>query len=190
MRRFILVFLVLILAACLAAGVEENALAAKLVRLHVIANSDSDADQQLKLELRDALLAASPEIFERAKNSEELVHELENCARRELERLGSDSTVRVELGQENYDTRDYATFSLPAGEYCSLRVTLGEGAGQNWWCVLFPPLCFTTGQEFRDAADQAGLSEDEMSLITGGDGGFEIRFRIIELLEKLAGLLK
>ncbi len=88
------------------------------------------------------------------------------------------------LGAENYPTRRYDDFALPAGTYESLRVTLGEGEGHNWWCVVFPPLCLEAAQVSAGEA-VGGLTEDDLQLITESDGGFELRFRLLELWGEL-----
>ena len=91
--------------------------------------------------------------------------------------------VRVTLGAEHYPTRDYGTFALPAGVYTSLRVTLGAGAGHNWWCVIFPPLC-AQAAGLSERAVQA-LSDDDVRLVTESDGGYVVRFRLLELWDAL-----
>ena len=91
--------------------------------------------------------------------------------------------VRVALGPEHYPTRDYGTFALPAGVYTSLRVTLGAGAGHNWWCVIFPPLC-AQAAGLSEQAVQA-LSDDDVRLVTESDGGYVVRFRLLELWDAL-----
>lgn len=172
------------LAGVWAARTQEE-LAGGLVRLHVIANSDSQADQAAKLEMRDQVLAL-------------LAPALEGCASREdaadairdripdLEALGD---VAVSLGTERYPTRDYGTFSLPAGEYLSLRVVMGAGQGHNWWCVVFPPLCTEALAEPAEDAFQA-LPDDEAALITQDGAGYVIRFRLVEWWGALARWLE
>ena len=98
---------------------------------------------------------------------------------------GSGYDVTVSLGPETYGTRDYASFSLPAGTYPSLRVQIGEAAGKNWWCVVFPPLCTTAACDFQETAVSGGLGEEDLSLITEEDGGYVLRFRAVELWEGL-----
>ena len=103
---------------------------------------------------------------------------------------GFDYSARAALTWEAYPTREYDTFTLPAGRYLSLRVTLGEGEGQNWWCVVFPPLCMAaTTEEFAGSAETAGLTEEEVSLITQESEGYVVRLKIIELVEEwISGL--
>ena len=175
---------------------EQAALSDKLVRLHVVASSDSAEDQALKLAVRDAVLTAlAPrlegvtEAREAARIIEDSFTLLELAARREIVRQGFDYGVAVSLQPEDFPTREYDTFSLPAGVYNALRVVIGEGEGKNWWCVVFPPLCteVATGTEAsRDAFD--ALSDNEVKLICDEEG-YVVRFKSMELLAKLKKLL-
>ena len=163
----------------------QSALADKVVRLHVIAASDSAEDQRVKLEVRDALLAYLTPRLEAASGARDAAAVIAASAP-ELKKIAetvSGGSARVELGRETYPTREYETFSLPAGEYTSLRVTLGAGGGRNWWCVVYPPLC-TAGVE---TAQEALLSEDDIKLITEDGGGYVLRFRLLEWWGSLTG---
>ena len=181
----------LLLALCvtLCAGLwadrAERRLADQVVRLHVVANSDTAEDQAEKLQLRDRALALLAPVLAECTDKEEAVDVILSH-RDELEALG-DVSVRVE--SEFFPTRQYSTFSLPAGEYTSLRVTIGSGAGQNWWCVVFPPLC--TEALAEGGASDAFLSLDEESadLIAGQDREYDLRFRIVEWWGELKELL-
>lgn len=131
-----------------AASCEQNEMASGLLRLHVVANSDTQHDQEVKLLVRDEVLDFCAPLIEGAEDRNEVrvrllphMQELANHAQQTLRDLGESRTVSVRLAEEYYPTRDYASFSLPAGDYLGLRVTIGEGAGHNWWCVVFPPLC-------------------------------------------------
>ena len=155
-------------------------LAGRLVRLHVIAASDSAADQAEKLAVRDAVLRClSPKLqgAESAGEARRIVESAKPLILRAA-RTATDQPVRVEFGTEHYPTRDYGAFALPAGEYDSLRITLGAGEGKNWWCVIFPPLCT---QEALSPAAVETLSKQDRALITRADGEYEIRFRILEI---------
>ena len=155
-------------------------LAERLVRLHVIAASDSAGDQAEKLAVRDAVLRCLAPKLAGAQDAAEARRIVEK-AKPLILRAAAGATarpVRVDFGPEHYPTRDYGAFALPAGEYDSLRVTLGAGEGKNWWCVIFPPLC-TAGALSEEAAET--LSQSDRALITRADGEYEIRFRILEL---------
>lgn len=127
----------------------ESSLADALVRLHVIANSDTFEDQALKLEVRDAVLDAAREILEGATGKKEAMElicshldELESAAAEAVQRAGYDYSVSVSSGRFGFPDRFYGTLFVPAGEYDAVKVVIGAGKGSNWWCVMFPPLCF------------------------------------------------
>lgn len=165
----------------------QTALANKLVRLHVLANSDTEADQALKLLVRDAVLEASAdaEVLDDA-----LLERLRQAAQQTVWDAGSRDVVSVCRERCWFDTRVYESFSLPAGYYDAVRVVIGAGAGHNWWCVIYPPLCAgICEQDVETLARSAGLSEDEIGLICGEEG-YAVRFRLVELWGKLMHWLK
>lgn len=159
-----------------------------LVRLHVIADSDETVEQEIKLRVRDAVLNYLEPKLEDAPSSaaarDIISDELEGI---ELaaESAAEGREVSVSLGEEYYPTRDYGTFSLPAGKYESLRVTLGSGQGHNWWCVVFPPLCLSAA-EAEEAFSE--LDEGTRSVIAESDG-VQFRFKLLELWGELMHLL-
>ena len=177
--------LALMLAVCLTlfvgtwAGARQTALADRLVRLHVIAASDSEADQAEKLRVRDAVLAyLAPklETAETAADAREILYrEREQILR--AAQTETDRAVTVTFTREHYPTRDYGSFALPAGEYASLRVILGAGEGHNWWCVVFPPLC--TADSIETGAVET-MTNDEVRLITSDETDVVIKFRVLE----------
>ncbi len=174
----------------------ESEIYEDVLRLHVIAESDGAEDQALKLKVRDAVLAyvaeevAECETFEEAYERVDahragILRAAENCLREN----GADCTVQILLGEEKYPRRDYGNAVLPAGVYPSLRVVLGEGKGQNWWCVLFPTLCLGFASEENASADEdcveVGFTPAEYRIITGHAGKYKVRFRILEILSEL-----
>ena len=170
----------------------QSQLAEKVVRLHVLANSDSEEDQALKLKVRDAVLEQATETLRGADSQAEasrrltdILPELEETARAVITANGYDYGVRAELAETSFPTKEYDGFALPAGEYLALRVLIGEAAGQNWWCVVFPPLCTAAACQWQDAGRAAGLEEDDLSLMAEEDAGYELRFRSVELWEML-----
>ena len=170
----------------------QSQLAEKVVRLHVLANSDSEEDQALKLKVRDAVLEQATETLRGADSQAEasrrltdILPELEETARAVITANGYDYGVRAELAETSFPTKEYDGFALPAGEYLALRVLIGEAAGQNWWCVVFPPLCTAAACQWQDAGRAAGLEEDDLSLMAEEDAGYELRFRSVELGEML-----
>ncbi len=180
----LLAALCITLTAGMLADRDQRALSGALVRLHVIANSDSGTDQAEKLQMRDRVLALLSPLLAGCRSQEEAADVILSHAA-ELEALGD---VTVALDREYYPTRQYSTFSLPAGEYLSLRITMGEGAGKNWWCVIYPPLCTEAlAEPDRDAF--LSLQGDEAALITRSETGYELRFRIVEWWGELRALL-
>jgi len=165
-----------------------------VLRLHVIANSDSDADQALKLKVRDAILSKGSELFDgsiTADNAEQKlsskIGSLEDEANRVISENGFDYRAKVKIGEEYFPVREYENFTLPSGRYMSLTVTLGQGGGHNWWCVMFPPLCLPAAEN-RDEVYDAVFSSDETEIIEHRQK-YKIKFKILEwtdeLLEKL-----
>ena len=169
---------------------QQAALADKVVRLHVLANSDSGEDQALKLQVRDAVLAyLTPKlagITDREGAQACLTRELDGIAQA-AERAAEGREVTVTLSQEFYPTREYDGFSLPAGNYTSLRVVLGEGEGHNWWCVVYPPLCVSAAEASRAAMET--LDDGTAKIITESDG-YVYKFKLLELWGMLTEKLR
>lgn len=191
---FVLALLGALLATAAAAQQEQQELAGKLIRLHVVANSDSREDQLLKLQVRDAVLAVTASVDAESKDPEaelkQLLPQIKQAAEDCLRLHGSRDTIRVSFGGETFPTRIYDTFTLPAGVYRSLRITIGEGKGHNWWCVVFPSICFrATAAELEQAAQVAGLTEGEIHLITEGEDGYILKFKLLEWLQALKAAL-
>ncbi len=175
----LLLGLVLLVLTCAVPIYQQERLADKLTRLHVVANSDSEADQALKLQVRDAVLAEIRP--EDSVTDEGLLLRLKAAAEKAVAEAGADQAVTVYRTEMYFDTRVYDTFSLPAGNYDAVRVELGAAAGRNWWCVLFPPLCAGACQEdLKEIGDRAGLTKDEVSYISGDGAEYVIRFKIVE----------
>ena len=157
-----------------------------LVRLHVLAVSDAPEEQALKLRVRDAVLEDLRPALSAAESAEEaktiLRGRLDRIARVAAE-AAEGRTVRVSLDRETYPTRTYEGFTLPAGTYESLRVVLGEGEGQNWWCVVFPPLCLTAAEA---EPMQSTMSPSGFALVSE-EAGYTLRFRAVELWGEITG---
>ena len=137
----------------------QRELSEKVIRLHVLANSDSAEDQALKLQVRDVILERTTQLLEDVsdrKAAEGLLRgnllELERLAEQEIQARGFQYSVNAELTCTEFSTRKYDGFTMPAGEYLSLRIMIGEGSGQNWWCVVFPPLCTVAATDFSVTA--------------------------------------
>lgn len=163
------------------------------IRLHVIASSNSERDQAVKLKVRDAVLEkvktyesdSKEETLAMIKNDKEGIEEI---ARQVLKKEGISDTVSLEIGKESYPVRHYEGFSLPAGEYTSVRVVIGEGEGENWWCVLFPPLCTAQAIEYDDEAYvDVGLTKEQYYMITGNSPEYEVKFKLLEIASEAFG---
>lgn len=165
-----------------------------ILRLHVVANSDSAEDQAVKLRVRDAVIGSLEEglsdltdVAEAKAYITQMLPKLESVANQVLREAGFSETASVSLTQEAFPVRHYDTFSLPSGVYQALRVVIGEGEGQNWWCVVFPQLCVpATSEGFVEAAS----IDDFPDSLTGSlTGEYEIRFWILDQLGKIRNFL-
>lgn len=161
----------------------------KVFRLHVLANSDSDEDQALKLKVRDKIIEYSDDLFKDVDTREEAeqiaLYNLDNIkevALNEIHNQGYDYNVTVKLENVYFNTRHYKEVTLPAGNYDALRVIIGSGKGQNWWCVMFPQMCLPTAEEPKELSNV--LNDAEMDLVEGGTK-YELKFKCIETFESL-----
>ncbi|GAB6137230.1 stage II sporulation protein R [Halanaerobaculum tunisiense] len=182
----VLICLVLLANKALFVLPDKDFNSSNLLRLHVIGNSNSLTDQLLKRRVREAVLTVGSDLFTgvtdiRQAKSQIVAHkkELEKIAQQEVKQAGQDYEVDLEFGEFSFPKRSYGQVTLAAGNYQALQVTLGQGAGENWWCVLFPPLCFI------DSADQlpsqkSGQSKDE---IEKGKLEVDFRFKVAEYLD-------
>ena len=175
---------------------EKMQLTEGIIRLHVVANSDSAEDQAQKLRVRDAVNDYLIQILDDASTVEQAkavisdnISELEQVALAQLAKEGSAYGVNVRLAEEPFDIRHYDTFSLPSGVYTSLRIEIGEAAGKNWWCVAFPSLCMpATGEKFCEVATNSGFSEELTQSLSRNDK-IEIRFFFLDFLGNLENYL-
>ncbi len=175
---------------------DRNLLREELIRLHVVAASDSQEDQALKLRVRDAVVESLQREMANLTDAEQAkaylqrnLSKIEAVANRALREAGCDDKVTVQLCVEEFSKRVYDTFTLPAGLYEALRIVIGDGAGKNWWCVVFPSLCLpATSEGFEDTAACAGFPDALTAALEGKDG-YEIRFFLMELLGRMENLL-
>ena len=166
----------------------EGALYEDTIRLHILANSDSEEDQNLKLEIRDALLrefSDSLSLSESKEDAEEIVKmrlsEIEEFVNKEIRLRGYDYTATASVTTEWYDTRTYEDFSLPKGYYTSLQIRIGEADGKNWWCVMFPLLCLDASLERAPSDDGIKhYTDEEFTLISSK--GYNVKFKLLELI--------
>ena len=187
-------FLLVCLVYTIALVLDRQKLRNELIRLHVVAASDSEEDQAIKLQVRDAVLESLQDGIENATDIEAAkayigsqLPKLESVANRVLAAAGCGDVATVSLQVEEFAARVYDTFSLPAGLYDSLRITIGEGEGRNWWCVTFPSLCMpATTEGFEAVAAGAGFSDELTGSLTGE---YEVRFYLLDLLGQLENFL-
>lgn len=199
--KFLKIFLILALfmlfvfitAKSYATNVSSE-LSESIFRFHIIANSDSDEDQELKLKVRDDIIEYVEELTADCKTKYEVIEvvndnidELYKIAQNTIEVNGYTYSVNIEIGNFYFPTKYYGNISLPSGYYDGLKIEIGEAQGQNWWCSLFPPLCFTdvSSGVIDDEADrtlQENLDEEEYSIIKSNDNEFKIKFKILEWL--------
>lgn len=161
----------------------------EVLRLHVIANSDTAEDQQLKLKVRDAVLEKGKEIFGQSQNktsaqqkAKSSISLIEETAKSTINQNGYDYDVKVEIGKSSFPTKTYENITLPAGQYDAVRVIIGNGDGKNWWCVMFPPLCLPAAKGDKKIDDV--LNEDELKLVKSSPK-YEFRFWIVEKIEEI-----
>lgn len=160
----------------------------QVFRLHILANSDSAEDQQLKLKVRDEILKKGEKVFASSNSLEETIELCKNnialfqqTAEQCLKDNGSDYEVKVYVDKEYFNTREYDEITLPSGIYNALKIEIGQGKGHNWWCVMFPAICLSS---VTDDELNKYLSEDEQKLVNS-DSKYEVRFKIVEIYEKV-----
>ena len=191
----LLLLLALVFSAATGLERQQQRISDSMIRLHVVANSDAPADQDIKLKVRDAVLAEAQTLLQDASNREDAMVRLktelpalEKTANATLRQLGTSDSAVVTLKRELFGTRYYDTFTLPGGYYEALRVTIGEGDGKNWWCVVYPQLCMSAATESDAVPAMGSLSKSDTELLE--DGEIRFRFRCLELLENLLGYFR
>ncbi len=165
-----------------------------VLRLHVIANSDSDEDQALKLLVRDAILLKAQELLGDISNresAEKIISQnlegLRLCAEQTIIDNGYSYPVSISLGKEDYPTKSYESCAFPSGEYTSLQIFIGDASGKNWWCVLFPPLCLSAATD-KEAFTSVGITDSQYQIITDTKNPkYKIRFKILESFSEIMG---
>ncbi len=199
--RLIFLFILLILTFSLlityAKSTVQN-ISNSVLRLHIVANSNSSTDQELKIAVRDKVLSETSHIFQNTHSADEAKalakkHSalIQKTAEDEINRLGFDYPVNVSVTECAFPTKVYGDISLPCGKYNAVKIEIGKAKGENWWCVMYPPLCFTEGTisvpDETKAKLRDTLSKEEFSLVTNTQSGaipFEMRFKIIEIFQK------
>lgn len=200
-RLFILTTILIFLFALIIsyAKTAGSDISNSVLRLHIVANSNSAADQKLKLDIRDRILSEASHLFVNVGSAEaalqiaeENLPEILKIANSEIKNQGFDYSATAKTGEFAFPTKAYGDITLPSGRYKALRLELGSAAGENWWCVMYPPLCFADGILVApDTAKEAlknSLTDDEYSLVTKEQSGtvpVEIRFKIVEIFQSI-----
>ena len=202
-KRFFVVLILFALFVFISALSYVNAVSEDIsnsvFRLHVIANSDSDEDQELKYNVRDEVLEYMNEISSDCSSKEEVINlayehqdEFKQIAEQVIKDNGYDYSVNIRIGNFDFPTKDYGDISLPAGNYDALRIEIGEASGQNWWCVMFPPLCFvdvTSGvvpDESKEVIKE-NLNEEEYDLVSDTESSaIKFKFSLIEFFKGIS----
>lgn len=161
----------------------------EVFRLHILANSDSDADQSLKLKVRDRVLVYTQSLFEKAESKQEaetLISEnlqaISNEALKEVRDNGYSYPVTAQITKMYFTTRHYESYTLPSGMYDALRITIGSGEGHNWWCVMYPSICISS-EEMQDEAAKDTFSDSQYDIVKNEK--YEYKFKIVEIFEKI-----
>jgi len=175
-------------AVSIQASAQQKSVSEKLIRLHVIADSDSDEDQRVKLLVRDEILKTLRGCSWTSKEEavqwlQENIGLLQHACEQTLREQRNNDPVRISLGRERYPTRNYDTFSLPAGDYLSLKIIVGDGEGKNWWCVLYPSFCLCAAAQMQTQAASACFTENDVAFITEQSGGIQLKFKVLEWIE-------
>lgn len=161
-------------------------------RLHILANSDSEADQSLKIKVRDKVLDYTEDLFNSANSKEETesiisdnLQSISNVAYQTVLDNGYDYVVTAEITNMYFTTRYYEGYTLPSGMYDALRITIGEGEGHNWWCVMYPSICISSAEDKESKAKEA-LDDDEYNIVCNEQ--YQYKFKVVEMFEKFCSL--
>ena len=208
MKKFLKTFIIIlalfvlffIITAYSYATTISNGLSEDIFRLHILANSDSTEDQELKLKVRDAIIDYMKQLTENTSNKDAVIavsskhiSDFKAIAENVIKENGYNYDVDIEIGNFYFPTKYYGNISLPAGNYDALRIKIGQAEGQNWWCSLFPPLCFVSissgvideeGEEYL----KENLTDEEFAIVSSSNSDVEFKFKIIEIFNEKKGL--
>ncbi len=195
-RLAVVAFVLAVIASAVTyAKATQSHIAESVLRLHVIANSDSDADQKLKIAVRDRVLNEAESLFQNSASAEDAARIagnnrefLEKAAEDEIRKQGYDYDVRIEVGEFSFPVKFYDDIMLPSGKYRAVRIVIGEGEGRNWWCVMYPPMCSIDGITMSNGSRETlrrSLGEEEYEMISSGSRRAEIRFKIVDIINSI-----
>ncbi len=189
LKSLCVAFVLTVIFSMLPFETECKEISNEVFRLHILANSDAESDQELKLKVRDKVLEYTESLFENSHSKEEAenavsdnLQEICNVALKEVRNNGYDYGVTAEITNMYFTTRYYDSYTLPSGMYDALRITIGSGEGHNWWCVMYPSVCIST-EENQDKAAKEALNENQYDIVKNEQ--YEYKFKIVEIFEKI-----
>jgi len=201
LKRISIILILFIIYTCICAFSYANTvssdIANSVLRLHILANSDSEEDQNLKLKVRDNVLSYMKQVSSNLSSKDEAIatlnehlDEFKDIALTTIQDEGYDYDVNLSIGEFDFPTKNYGDISLPAGLYDALRIEIGEAKGHNWWCVMFPTLCFvdvSSGSLDDESKEilESNLNEEEYDLVSGDSIGINFKFKILELFDDI-----
>lgn len=191
-RLSVVIFtLILVVSAVTYAKITQSNIAKSVLRLHIVANSDTECDQRLKIAVRDRVLAEARHLFENTlsadhaqKVAKENIKYLEEIAKDEIEKQGYSYSAEVKVGKFAFPVKFYDDIMLPSGQYNAVQIIIGEGKGRNWWCVMYPPMCSLDGitMDSGKEALKNSLSPKEYDMVSSHTPKAEIRFKIVDII--------
>ena len=189
LKSLCVAFVLTVIFSMLPFETECKEISNEVFRLHILANSDAESDQELKLKVRDKVLEYTESLFENSHSKEEAenavsdnLQEICNVALKEVRNNGYDYGVTAEITNMYFTTRYYDSYTLPSGMYDALRITIGSGEGHNWWCVMYPSVCISS-EENQDKAAKEALNENQYNIVKNEQ--YEYKFKIVEIFEKI-----
>lgn len=190
-KSFTTAFILTIIFSMIPFSARSESISNEVFRLHILANSDSKSDQALKLKVRDRVLDYTENLYKSSNSVNDAetltaknLQAIANVAKTEIERLGYSYSVKAEIKKMYFNTRKYNEITMPSGVYNALRITIGEGKGHNWWCVMYPSLCVGTATNYNSLKENT--SSDEYNLMTKEK--YEYKFFILECFEKICDI--
>ena len=187
-KAFIAATILTILYTMIPFSAECSSVSDEVFRLHILANSDSESDQSLKLKVRDAVLEYTEDLYENAdgvisaeKLTDENLQKIADTAKKVVEEQGYDYSVKAQIKEMYFDTRYYGNITMPSGKYKALRITIGKGEGHNWWCVMYPCVCVGVSTNYNSLKENT--TDTEYSIMVNGE--YEYQFKIVEIFQKI-----
>lgn len=187
-KAFIVATILTILYTMIPFSAECSSVSNEVFRLHILANSDSDSDQNLKIKVRDAVLDYTKNIYKNAdsitnaeKITDENLQKIADKAKKVVEGNGYNYSVKAQIKEMYFDTRYYGNITMPSGKYKALRITIGNGEGHNWWCVMYPCVCVGASTNYNSLKENT--TDKEYSIMVNGD--YKYQFKIVEIFQKI-----